>query len=618
MSTEQKKLDNKTKQKPIIQATPSVDIKKTQPPFWGQFIKRVTSPAFVIFTLFAVLAFYIGVNVSPTLTVQKVSIDLLQNANGESYYIYKGKEKVVKNIVPIADATLTKQNIANTIDRSTLPQTEFVKETKVINGTLKDLTFKLSLARHWGIWSLLPAIVAIALCWLTREPVTSLFSGIVVGALLLQKYDIVDQVLLTAMSSKSAAGIIILYLWLLGGLMGIWSRTGAAKAFAELMTKHFVRGPKSAKLVAWFLGVLFFQGGTMSTVLVGSTVKPIADKENVSHEELSYIVDSTASPIACLLPFNAWPAYVQAFMLVAGVPFLATESDRIWFFFASIPFSFYAIFAVIGTLLLSFDKAPFLGKQMKAAIKRSRETGHLDAPNAAPLSAKELESTNVPKGYAPHVIDFFLPLALLIGVTIGTFIFMGSPKVRWGFGAAFICGALLALGRGMKLLDLIEGIGEGLKGVVLGSIILILAITIGGLAQQTGGGIYLVELLGSSIPYYILPAILMALTVIIAFSTGTSWGTYAVAFPLALPLAWSVAMNSGIANPKVYLMICFATVLNGSVMGDQCSPISDTTILSSMCTGCDLMDHVKTQIIPASYAAGLAVVCWTVATLIIA
>ena len=195
---------------------------------------------------------------------------------------------------------------------------------------------------------------------------------------------------------------------------------------------------------------------------------------------------------------------------------------------------------------------------------------------------------------------------------------MGSPKVRWGFGLAFISAAVLALLRGMRLTEVIEGIGEGLKGVVLGSVILILAITIGGIAKQTGGGVYLVELLGSSIPFYALPAILMTLTVIIAFSTGTSWGTYAVAFPLALPLAWSVAMNAGIANPKAYLMICFATVLNGSVMGDQCSPISDTTILSSMCTGCDLMDHVKTQMIPAAYAAGLALVCWTIATFVVA
>ena len=132
--------------------------------------------------------------------------------------------------------------------------------------------------------------------------------------------------------TKNAAGILLLYLWLLGGLMGVWARTGAAQAFAQLMTKHVVKGPRTAKLVAWALGIIFFQGGTMSTVLVGTTVKPIADKENISHEELSYIVDSTASPIACLIPFNAWPAYVQAFLVVSGAGFLATEADRLAFF----------------------------------------------------------------------------------------------------------------------------------------------------------------------------------------------------------------------------------------------------------------------------------------------
>jgi Na+/H+ antiporter NhaC len=620
-----------TSKKPIVKAEPQYSSfahasdqllreDKKQPSFGvRQIANAIKKPAFLVFSVFVLLALYMGATMAPKYAIQKISIDLQTNANGQSYYIYKGKPVIVDNITPIESATLTPSAIERSQKNgSQLPESEFVSEIKTFDGEQTQLIYQLKLARHFGIWSLLPAIVAIALCWLTREPVTSLFSGILVGALLLQQYDIVDTVLLQSMATKSAAGIMLLYLWLLGGLMGIWARTGAAKAFAELMTKHIVKGPRSAKFVAWVLGVIFFQGGTMSTVLVGSTVKPIADKEKVSHEELSYIVDSTASPIACLLAFNAWPGYVQAFMLVSGVGFLATETDRIQFFFASVPFSFYAIFAVLGTLLLAFDKAPFLGKQMKAAIKRSRETGQLDSDGAKPLSAKELEASDVPAHYKPHVIDFFLPLALLIGVTIGTFALMGSPNVRWGFGLAFMSAAVLALVRGMRLTEVIEGIGEGLKGVVLGSVILILAITIGGIAKQTGGGVYLVDMLGSSIPFYLLPTILMALTVIVAFSTGTSWGTYAVAFPLALPLAWSVAINAGYANPEIYLMICFATVLNGSVMGDQCSPISDTTILSSMCTGCDLMDHVKTQIIPASYAAGLALICWTVSTLIFA
>ena len=407
------------------------------------------------------------------------------------------------------------------------------------------------------------------------------------------------------------AGILLLYLWLLGGLMGIWSRTGAAQAFAEFVTERFVRGPRSAKLVAWMLGIVFFQGGTVSTVLVGTTVKPIADKERVSHEELAYIVDSTASPIASQLAFNAWPGYVQAFIFVSGVSFLATEADRITFFFQSVPFCFYAIFAVLGTFLLSIEKPVFLGRQLGEAITRARTTGQLNAQGADPLSSKELQGSNVPEGYTPHVMEFFLPLGTLLGLAILTFIVYGSPNVHWAFGAAVLLAAGMALAKGMSLKDLIAGFHDGIKGVVLGSVILLLAITIGGLSQETGGGAFLVEQLGDSIPYFLLPALLQLLSVIIAFSTGTSWGTYAVAFPLAMPLAWAVASSQGLDHPELFMTLCFAAVMDGSVYGDQCSPISDTTVLSSVCTGCDLMDHVKTQIPQASVAAGLAAVCWT-------
>jgi Na+/H+ antiporter NhaC len=166
----------------------------------------------------------------------------------------------------------------------------------------------------------------------------------------------------------------------------------------------------------------------------------------------------------------------------------------------------------------------------------------------------------------------------------------------------------------MKLKDVMEGVGDGIKGVVMGSVILLLAITIGNLSKDAGGGMYLVELLGSSLPFWILPVILQILTVLIAFSTGTSWGTYAVAFPLAMPLAWAIAQAQGMAHPEFYMMINFAAVMNGSVFGDQCSPISDTTVLSAMCCGCDLMDHVKTQLPPAILAATLASILWTVCT----
>ena len=565
---------------------------------------------FVVFAVALLASWLVGLNVPRTWTVERVTLDAQTDAAGQPYYVSAGK-RVSFEAVPIEEARLHPAKIRGTTEAPPITE-EFVTSLETRDGATRRVYSRFLAAYHWGYWSLLPAVVAVLLCWLTKEPVTSLLGGIVSGALILGRYDLPGEVLIPSLATSRAAGVLLLYLWLLGGLMGIWSRTGAAQAFAELVTVRFVRGPRSAKLVAWLLGVVFFQGGTVSTVLVGTTVKPIADKERISHEELAYIVDSTASPIASQLAFNAWPGYVQAFIFVSGVGFLATEADRIAFFFQSVPFCFYAIFAVLGTFLLSIEKPLFLGRQLGAAITRARTTGRLDAEGADPLSAEELQGSNVPAGYEPRAIEFFLPLGTLIGIATGTFFVRGTPNVHWAFGAALLLAAGMALARGMALKDLIAGFHDGLKGVVLGSVILLLAMTIGGISKETGGGIFLVEQLGDSIPYFLLPVLLQVMTLTIAFSTGTSWGTYAVAFPLAMPLAWAVAGSQGLAHPELFMTLCFAAVMDGSVYGDQCSPISDTTVLSSVCTGCDLMDHVKTQIPQASIAAGLAAICWTV------
>ncbi|MBF2052183.1 MAG: sodium:proton antiporter [Candidatus Sericytochromatia bacterium] len=582
----------------------------------GGFPKFLKKPAFWFFILTMMLSVYIGQNISPTWTADRITLEAQVDEQG-AYYMLRNKRRDIENPVPYAEATLHPEQLKQ-LNASGQPPEVMEQYAVHTTATGETLYYQLLAKKHWGPWSLLPALVAIGLCFLNREPVTALLGGVVSGGLILGHFDILDKVLLPNLATTTAAGMLILYLWLLGGLMGIWSRMGAPRAFAELMTKHVVKGPRSAKLVGWILGVVFFQGGTVSTVLVGTTVKPLCDKENVSHEELAYIVDSTASPIASLIAFNAWPGYVQAFLFVAGVPFLATEADRIAFFFKSIPFSFYAIFAVLSTFLLSIDKLPWMSKNMRTAIDRSRNQGLLDAPYAKPLAASDLENDNIAPGYTPSVWDFFAPLILLIGLAIATFLIFGSPKVRWAFGAGLLLAAGMALFKGMSLLDLIDGFGDGMKGVVMGSVILLLAITIGAISQETGGGNYLVELLGESLPYWALPTFLALLTMIMAFSTGSSFGTYAVAFPLAMPLAWAIAESQGLGNPMLYMMVAFASVLNGSVFGDQCSPISDTTVLSAMCTGCDLMDHVKTQLPNAAVAAVLAIIGWTLTVVLFA
>ncbi len=563
---------------------------------------RKRSP-FIIALAVLLLTYFIGNHSTPTFVEQRLAAPSYVDSAGLKVFENENKNRAIESLPRYQDSPL-RQSILDDMAKLPQPSSQWVN----LDGEAVQLTVKY----HLGLWSLLPAFLTIALCLLYREPLPALFAGIVTAAFLLGKYDITDNVLQPTMATQSAAGILLLYLWLLGGLLGVWSKTGAAQSFAELMTERFVTGPRSAKLVTWCLGVLFFQGGTISTVLVGTTVKPMADKAGVSHEELAYVVDSTASPIASVLAFNAWPAYVQALIFVPGVSFLATEADRIAFFFSNVIFSFYGIFAVLGTLLLSLNITRFSGPLIRQAHQRAKTTQALDAPNAKPISSPELHLPQVPDNYTPNPLEFIVPLVTLIATAVVTFVILGSPKINWAFGAAFAIACTVALWKGLSLEQLLDGIGNGLKGAVTASVILVMAIALGALSKELGAGLFVIQLLGDQIPYYLLPVFLQILTMLIAFSTGTSWGTYAIAFPLAMPLAWYIADIQQVEMIEMYMGICFAAVLNGSVYGDQCSPISDTTILSAMTTGCDLMDHVKSQIIPATYAALLAATLWTI------
>jgi len=579
-----------------------------------QLLRRLT-PSFWAVVACVLLGLYTNFFVSPTWVEQKTTMPVYVNNQGEFAYQQGQQEILINEIVPYAESPL-RQAVLDQLDGAPNMTTQWVVEA---TEDLEESVYSIIEASpHFGIWSLLPAFAAVSLCLLTREPLSSLFTGVLVGAFMLGKFNILDEVLIPSFATSNSASILLLYLWLLGGLLGVWSRTGAAQAFANYTAVNFVRGPRSAKLVAWLLGLMFFQGGTISTVLAGVAIKPLADNNRVSHEETSYIVDTTGAPVASLLAFNAWPLFVQSLIFIPGVAFLSTEAGRISFYFSSLIFSFYSILAVLGALLLSLNITRFSGKALQQARARALNSGELDAPGANPISAPELHISHVPDGYVPNVLEFVAPLALLMTIAIGSFIWLGSPQVNWAFGAALLMAASIALLKGMSLRQLIDGIGNGLKGVIVAVTIMMLAITVGGISAESGGGLYLIELLGDRVPYYVLPASLLVLTILTAFSTGSSWGTYAIAYPLAMPLAWAIAQSQGIANPELYLSICFACVLNGGVFGDQCSPISDTTILSATTTGCDLMDHVKSQFVPSALTAVVAAILWTLSALAVA
>ena len=461
----------------------------------------------------------------------------------------------------------------------------------------------------FGLWSIVPAALTLVLCFWTKEVISALFIGIAMGGLVSGNFNIIAVYLLPAVGTPSFAQILLVYLWCLGGLIGLWTRTGGARYFAQWVGKRMVKGRRTARLFGCVIGTVFHQGGTISTILAGSTVKPVCDEKGVSHEELSYIVDSTASPIATVIPFNVWPTYVAG-LVVGTVPLFVTEADAISFFYKAILFNFYGIFAVLFTYSFALDLNPFVFGKMKRAIERVKTTGELDAPGAKTMASKELDEMKIPEGYSPGNIDFAAPILTLIGVSVGGLIFLGRVPINEAFVLAVLSAMLVALLKGMRLTEVVEGFVDGVKGVSLGAIILALAVTLGQVSTSLGTAGFLIRTTSEIIIPALLPAIFMLICMLIAFSVGSSWGTYAVVFPIAMPLAYAV-------NPDPFFVtLCFGAVLGGAVYGDQVSPISDTTILSSLATGSDHMDHVTTQMPIASIAAGAGAVLYTLIAVI--
>jgi Na+/H+ antiporter NhaC len=243
---------------------------------------------------------------------------------------------------------------------------------------------------------------------------------------------------------------------------------------------------------------------------------------------------------------------------------------------------------------------------MRAAINRVTSTGELDRPGSKPMLSKEIETTNVPDYYNPSLVDFLVPIGTLIGVAIIPWVLIGKLMILEAFGLSVVAGVVITLIRGMKLDEVFDGLVDGIKGVTVGAIILGLAVTLGNVSERLGTSFYIIELSRDFILLvpYILPPVLLFICMFISFSIGSSWGTYAVVFPISIPLAISISPD------PLYITLNFAAIMGGAVFGDQCSPISDTTILSAMVSGADLMDHVSTQLPLALLAASLAAVLY--------
>ena len=244
---------------------------------------------------------------------------------------------------------------------------------------------------------------------------------------------------------------------------------------------------------------------------------------------------------------------------------------------------------------------------MRAAIDRAKSGGGLNRPGSQPMLSEELATADVAEGYEPALVDFFVPISVLLGVAIVPWILTGTPKVFEAFSLAVVAAMILSISRGMGVNDAFDGVVTGIKGVTVGAIILGLAVTLGMVSDSLGASSFIIEStsgLLSKVPY-ILPGILMLICMVVSFSIGSSFGTYAVVFPIALPLAYAISPD------PLFFTLNFGAIMGGAVFGDQCSPISDTTILSSLACGADLMDHVFTQFPIAMMAAGISILLYT-------
>ncbi len=483
---------------------------------------------------------------------------------------------------------------------------------------------------HFGIWSLLPPLVAIVLAFKTKQVIPSLFAAIIVGATIISGGNIflgfgnaVQHYIAGSLASEWNAGIIAFDIGL-GGMIGVVAKSGGAKAIAEwLGTK--VKNARSAMVATWAMGLLIFFDDYSNTLLVGTTMRPLTDKKRISREKLAFLTDATAAPVASMAMISTWIAY-ELGLLKDAFEMIGVEANAYSVFLGSIPFRFYSLIMVGFVLMIAFTGRDF-GPMLKAE-RRARKEGKLVADGSTPLASKELTDMEIRDDIPLRAINAIIPvLTVIVMVIVGLYVngraavlagdnlalieavkaqpfagetlrnVIGSANAAVAMMWASYTGSIVAfaLVLGQKILTFRETMDawvDGAKSLMIALMVLVLAWGIGGICKDLGTAKYLVGILDGKISASILPLSVFLLGCFIAFATGTSWGTTAILMPIAVPLVYQLSGG----DTGVILYATIGAVFTGAVFGDHCSPISDTTIMSSMASASDHIDHVKTQI----------------------
>ncbi len=497
---------------------------------------------------------------------------------------------------------------------------------RTITLTLETARFDYTVRVIPGLLSLIAPIAAIALALISRQMILSLFVGVWAGVTIIYAYNPIsgffhslDEYIVTSLANPGHAAIVIFSL-LFGGMIGIMSKNGSMLGIVTAASKY-ARSRRRGQIATSLMGVMIFFDDYSNSLLVGNTMRPFTDKLHISREKLSYIVDSTAAPVANLAFISTWSVFQMSLLDVPYANAGITQSPYITFL-KSIPYGFYSIFALWLLYCLGVMKRDF-GPMYQAEARAIQEKKVL-RDGASPLMDDSLLKKGEFGQRASHWLNAIIPIIVVVLTTIGGLYVTGVEALEAGsrslrniignadsyaslmWGAAL--GGLIAIVLSMvqRLLSLEEAFDawlSGIRSMMLAALVLVLAWTLGQVCEDLKTAEFIITHARDFISPVLLPIITFILAALISFSTGTSWGTMSILVPLIAPLA--IRLTNGDINSQIFLS-SFAAVLSGATFGDHCSPISDTTILSSMASGADHIDHVKTQIPYALTAAGFA------------
>ena len=495
-----------------------------------------------------------------------------------------------------------------------------------------------------GWYSLLPPLVAILLALLFREVISALFAGVWLGGLAVAGWNpvagtwrVIDTYAVPALADQGGHAQIVIFSLLLGGMVGVVSRNGGTLGIVEAVAPY-ASDRRRGQLATWLAGLAIFFDDYANTLIVGNTMRPITDRLKISREKLAYLVDSTAAPIAAIVPISTWVGYEisligDGFRIAAEQPgtdpataeaLLSASPFAV--FVQTIPYRFYPLLALALAFFIAWTRRDF--GSMARAEARAATGGGLHRPGAMPATDTSVDTLEAKEGAPARWWNAALPvLTVVLVVLVGLWVTgrdavgpEASPMdvfgaadpfvtLLWGSLAGCIVAVALTLSqRILSLQEAMEALVGGMKAMMIAMVVLVLAWSLGAVTETLGTAPFLAQLLQGGIPLQLIPVLVFATAAAISFATGTSWGTMAILVPLVIPLV--VALGGGGVDfdggaRYTVLLGSVSSVLAGAIFGDHCSPISDTTVLSSTAAGCDHVDHVRTQLPYALLAGGV-------------